>query len=143
MQNRRDFIKQSCSLCAGVIGLGIVAAELESCKTTGGLNISVTQTQITFPITAFGEQKNYLVKDYRLPYDVLVVKKPDGTYTALQMRCTHRGTLLRLTPDKIVCDKHGSEFDFNGNVLHEPAPLPLTKYPCTVEKEIIVVHLDA
>src|SRR5258707_430856 len=116
MTTRRDFILQTCSFCAAAAGLAFVASQLEGCKTTEGLKVSVTKSQIIIPKKAFEDQKNYLVKNILLEFDVLVLKNDDGTYSAIQMMCTHRRYPLRLTPKNLVCDNHGSEFDFNGDV---------------------------
>lgn len=153
MPNRRDFILQACGTCAAVAGLGFLVAQLDSCKSPEGLKADaaktnaikaeVTKSQITVPANAFADQNNFLVKDISLDFDVLVVKKPDGSYSALQMRCTHRGQPLRATPTELICDSHGSAFDLNGNVTKAPASSPLKKYPATVENGKVVVKLDA
>ncbi len=151
MTNRRDFLLQTCSFCAAAAGLGFIASQLESCKTPEGIKTEgnkpeaikaeVTKSQINILAKAFDSQNNYLVKDMSLEFDVLVVKYPDGTYSALQMRCTHRSYPLQVTPTGLVCNNHGSEFDFNGNVTKQPASMPLKKYPATVENGKIVVNL--
>lgn len=143
MPDRREFLRQTCSFCAALAGIGILASELESCKSTEGLKVTVTKSRITVPIKAFGDGNNYLVKDFNLPFDVLVVRNKDATYTALQMRCTHKGSPLRITPTGLICDNHGSTFDFDGNVTKQPASMPLKKYSCSVEKKMIQVQLDA
>lgn len=143
MPNRRDFILQTCSFCAAVAGLGILASELESCKSTAGIKSTVTKSRISLPLKTFGEGNNYLIKNFSLPFDVLIVKNKDATYYALQMRCTHRNSPLRITPTGFICDNHGSTFDFDGNVTKSPASMPLKKYPCSVENENIIVQLDA
>ena len=143
MPNRRDFILQTCSFGAALTGSGIIASQLESCKSTEALKVVVTKSRISIPESVFGESKNYLVKDFSLPFDVLVVKNPDATYSALLMKCTHKGYALRITPTGFICDNHGSTFDFDGNVTKAPAPAPLKKYPCSLENKRIVVKLDA
>lgn len=57
-----------------------------------------------------------------LLYDVFIISDPEGIY-ALLARCTHRGGVLYKTEnnDALVCRRHFSRFDLEGNVIRGPA----------------------
>lgn len=137
--NRREFIFRACSFCAALAGIGVIAAELESCAPAKGL--VVTKNNITIPLASFREQNQYVVKSILLDYDILVIRHPDNTFLALQLRCSHQNYPLKITPTQLVCDNHGSTFDFDGNATREPAFKPLTKYNVSVENEKVIVDL--
>ncbi len=71
-------------------------------------------------------------KEFKNPADnneSLLVRLPDGTFTAYERACTHQQVAVNYDPatKKFVCPLHGSIFDpaQNGKVLQGPAALPL------------------
>ena len=53
-----------------------------------------------------------------------VVRDAGGLY-AVSATCTHEGGTIKLMGSDYVCPRHGAVFDFDGNVVSGPAPLPL------------------
>ena len=53
-----------------------------------------------------------------------VVRDASGLY-AVSATCTHEGGTINVVGTDYVCPRHGATFDFDGNVLGGPAPLPL------------------
>jgi Rieske Fe-S protein len=55
----------------------------------------------------------------------------------MTLTCTHAGcdigTMGQVSPQRLICDCHGSEFDANGNVLLGPANRPLDHFDVTVD----------
>lgn len=139
MRTRRDFIKTSCLQCAALLGSGLL---LQSCGT--GLQVFKTQSQnnqLRVPLQEFTADKNMVVvRAKELEHDILVVKKDDH-YNALYLQCTHEGVGLSATNNKIVCTAHGSTFDFDGNVLKEPALKPLKKFQTSISNNAIIITL--
>ena len=71
-------------------------------------------------------------KDFKNPADhndSLLVRLPDGTFTAYERACTHQQVAVNYEPatKTFVCPLHGSIFDpaQHGKVLQGPATLPL------------------
>jgi Rieske Fe-S protein len=115
---------------------------LEGCST--GLPLIKTSSKdksLNVPLTNFSENKNQLVvRSSDLENDILLVKK-DNVYTALYLKCTHEGVGLTATGKKIFCSAHGSVFDFEGNVLKEPALRPLQQFHTEVVNDHLVIYL--
>lgn len=128
-----------CKHCAGVLGIGML---LESCGTPVQLFKTNTRNDsISVPVSEFTEEKNMVVvRASELENDILLVKKGDH-YNALNLKCTHEGYGLTPTSKKIVCSAHGSTFDFDGNVLKEPALKPLKKFNTEIVNNNIIIHL--
>ena len=138
--NRRKFITQGCGACLAVTGMG---AMLSSC--TASLPLVKTTAEagniIRVPQSSFNEQtKMLLLRNSTLPSDILLIKATEG-YRALYMRCTHEGVGLTASSKKIFCSSHGSEFDFEGKVLKEPALSPLKKFKTETTNTDIIIHL--
>lgn len=65
--------------------------------------------------------------------NVIVVKR-GKSLEAFEARCTHLGCLLnRKIDNKIVCNCHGSEYNFKGEAIKGPAVKSLNK---------LVIHAD-
>lgn len=142
MQNRRSFIKQSCTLCMSVIGIGAVVTQLSSCAPMIVFKGEVQRKKISVPFSAFTEFNNMLiVRNDQLSFDILLIKKLDGTFTALEMKCSHQDNPLTANKTGLFCASHGSSFDFDGKVLKEPALLPIRKYNVEIENLAIQIIL--
>ena len=121
------------------MGAGIL---LEGCSTALPLvKTSPKDKSLFVPINNFSDNKNLLVvRSSDLENDILLVKKAN-VYTALYLKCTHEGVGLTATDKRIFCSAHGSAFDFEGNVLKEPALRPLQQFHTEVVNDNLVIHL--
>ncbi len=127
-------------MCIAAIGFGMLLTE-ESCKPTAAIATKTNNEKISVALSQFENKNTLIVKNSSLEYDILLVKKTATEYTALQMRCTHRGADLKLKDDKLSCPAHGSVFDFDGQVLESPASSPLTKFPVELKGNQIIINL--
>ena len=59
------------------------------------------------------------------------------------MRCTHQGTELQASGDRLQCPAHGSEFDNKGTVKTGPADKALRSFPVTVSNNQLFIDLKA
>ena len=84
-----------------------------------------------------------LVESAQAPAPIYVRRGAEGRYTALLLRCTHRGCEPEPSADRLECPCHGSEFDFEGRVLQGPASRPLTRYRASEEGADLVILLEA
>ena len=144
MQSRREFIKKSCVACAGVAGMGVMSTLLSSCSKLPMYSASVDNDNsiILVPVSSFIEGQNLLlVRNKQLEYDILLIKKPDSTYKAFYMKCTHQPNSLVANSSGIHCNIHGSSFDMDGNVLKEPATIPLKKFKVSLTDNVISIDL--
>ena len=141
MQNRRDFIKRSCTLCLGIAGLGVLSSQLSSCAPLPIYNGEVNNDLITVPLTSFTDQNNLvIVRNQKMDFDILVVKSGDGTYNAMLMKCTHQDNPLTANKSGLFCSAHGSTFDIQGNVTKEPALSPLKKFNIKFDNSSVIIN---
>jgi cytochrome b6-f complex iron-sulfur subunit len=136
---RRVFIKQGCAACMGLIGTAVL---LESCGSSLPLVKTIPENKtLSIPESKFSNNNNLVVvRSSSFENDILLIKDHTG-YRALNLRCTHEGVGLTATDKKIFCTAHGSIFDFQGNVVKEPALRPLTQFRTEILNENIVIHL--
>jgi nitrite reductase/ring-hydroxylating ferredoxin subunit len=138
MNSRRQFIKNSCGACLGLVGINFL---LESCATPKNVVASeIINNTISVSKDKFLTSNVYLIRNKKLDFDILLVKNKTD-FQALEMRCTHNDVALSFTGNKMVCNAHGSEFDLKGNVTKEPANKPLSKYKITETENSITIHI--
>ena len=73
---------------------------------------------------------------------ICIVRKEDGSFFCLSMKCTHLGCTSNWKPSEGIfhCACHGSKFDRTGINFAGPAPRPLDRFKIalTAEGELIV-----
>lgn len=122
-------------------GAGAGVLSLSSCVSFPVLRIAADGNKIPVDAQLFtAEVTGLLLREKRLPYDILLVKTPNG-YRALYMLCTHNAVALSGNQHTILCTEHGSEFDFEGSVKKGPATARLRMFKVSEEAGKIVVHL--
>lgn len=138
---RRDFIKNSCKACLGVACSSVLVTLLESCASLPVYKTKAVNGVMTVPLEQFAATNMIVASTTQLDYDVLVIKKDDGTYKSLLMRCSHQDQPLTATASGLFCAAHGSSFDLDGNVTKEPASTPLVSYKTIVETQLINIYI--
>lgn len=142
-KTRREFLKDACTACLGMSFLGVSLSQLTSCSPFPVYKTDLSKKTVAVPVSSFGESTMVIVRDMQVIYDVLLVRKPDGVYDALYMRCTHQENPLTATKTGLFCSAHGSRFDLDGNVLKEPALAPLKKFKTEVHENQILIDLNS
>lgn len=144
MQNRRDFIKQSCSVCFGLVGLGLLSTQAVGCSPLPIYKAQGDRNNITVPLASFTEKNNMvIVRHFDMEFDILLVKQKDETYNAMLMQCTHHPNPLTASSDGLFCAAHGSRYNLNGEVTQEPALTPLKKYKTEINNSSIIIYLKS
>lgn len=66
----------------------------------------------------------------------------NGGFAALSAVCSHLGCIVDWDEDKnqVVCPCHNAVFDYNGNIVSGPPPLPLEKLDVTIRGNKIMVR---
>ena len=146
--DRRDFIKNSCTACltATVIGTAI-----SSCTATRYISGTLGKDGLFVDTNEFVTKQNgkpvyrsfIIVRNDALQYPVCVYRFNDNEYSALWMRCTHQGTELQASGDRLQCTAHGSEFDNKGSVKTGPADRSLRNFPVTVSNNQLFIDMRA
>ena len=138
---RRNFIKNTCMSCGMMAAGGSLLSLLSSCKSTSIFKIEAVNHLLTVPLSAMNDKKILIVRNASAEYDILLVKKSENHFTALEMKCTHRANPLNASDGGLYCTLHGSRFDLDGNVVAEPATQPLKKYPVIVNNSLIQISI--
>jgi Rieske Fe-S protein len=146
--DRRKFIKDSCAACLSATALaGIVS----SCQATRYINGTIGKDGLTIDTDEFiSKQKGkiiyrlfVIVRNETLQFPVCVYRINENEYSALWMRCTHQGTELQASGDRLQCPAHGSEFDSKGFVKTGPADKNLRNFPVTLSNNQLFIDLRA
>jgi Rieske Fe-S protein len=75
------------------------------------------------------------------PWDFLLTRTGDETFTALLATCTHHGCLVsQFASPVFVCPCHGSRFDHNGEVVNGPASAPLRRFPTRYQNGVLTLQ---
>ncbi|MEO7523224.1 MAG: Rieske 2Fe-2S domain-containing protein [Ferruginibacter sp.] len=141
---RRSFIKGACRICLlGAAGAAI-ASDLSSCspalaKTT--FKPVVKNDQVEVPLSLFKSQAFHVISPEKYEFEISVEKKPDNTYMALLLKCTHYNNQLTTTGSGFFCSLHGSKFDKNGDVQRGPADQPLEQLKTQIVDNNLLIHL--
>ncbi len=140
---RRAFIKNGCTLCAGLAGIYLTGTLLEGCAPGVMIfNAENNEGRIVIPIEKFADRKHLIVRSKHLEFDLLVVKETESSFHTLAMQCTHRQQPLVFTSTGLFCNEHGSRFDLNGNVLRDPATKPLLKFKTELADGSVIVRVS-
>ena len=146
--DRRKFIKNSCAACLSATAL---AGMLSSCQATRYISGALGKDGLSIDANEFiSKQKGKLVyrsfiivRNEALQYPLCVYRFSENEYAALWMRCTHQGTELQASGDRLQCPAHGSEFDNKGTVKTGPAEKSLRTFPVTFTNNQLFIDLKA
>jgi Rieske Fe-S protein len=124
---------------------------ISSCSSTRYISGKLGKDGLTIDKNEFvskqRNKKGYLpfiiVRNEALQYPVCIYRFSENDYSALWMRCTHQGTELQASGDRLQCPAHGSEFDNQGAVKTGPADKALRSFPVTVSDNQIFIDLRA
>lgn len=145
--NRKEFLV-TCGLAC--VGGTVLTGLLQSC----GSNIYYAQNtwvnnQIVIKKSEFvnveesktTERKFVLVKSDKLGVPICVYKIGEDNYSALPMKCSHKGCELRPQGDFLVCPCHGSEFSKTGIVQNPPAQKNLQPFIIKTDNESLYIQI--
>ena len=146
--DRRKFIKNGCTACLSAIA---VVEMFSSCTPTRYIRGELGRDGVTISADEFlNNQKGnisyrefVIVRNDALQYPICVYRINENKYQALWMRCTHQGTELQASGDRLQCPAHGSEFSNKGEVKTGPADRSLRSFPVTVINNQIFIDLRA
>lgn len=125
--DRRGFLLDACRACAA-LALVPVASSLEGCASSARV-LAVENGVLSVPMDTLGKGTTAVVSGQGLANKLLIVKRADGSYTALEMSCPHKNGPLKETRGLLECVWHHSTFDLEGNLISGPAKTGLRTYP--------------
>ena len=143
MDTRRDFLKKA-------IGAGIIVAAVPSiCTVCGseafassspGLNgniiVDLAKFQFKKLQTQFGSVQ-YTLPSPNSGITLLITRKDTEVFTVLNAKCTHKGSLVNPYEPALnlfnCSSTHGSQYNIDGVVVHDPSTINLTSYHWTFD----------
>ncbi len=144
--DRKEFLKVCGGSCLSLIGISLLN---QSCTGTHYVQSTATNDQLPVLRSEFTEikknktelRKYIVVKSDKLEQPIIVYRKPDNSYEAYLLRCTHQGIELNVNGDILTCSAHGSEFSNKGEVIQGPADQKLKSFPVSNDEKNIYIQL--
>ncbi len=142
--NRKEFLKSGLGALAAVLFVP-VSTLLSGCAVKfQTLRAEVKEKKIRLAmaeLTKLSEPEGF-VKLYAAGFaHPIVVFNHSNEIYAVSTTCTHQGCEVRKTKYRFECPCHGSQYDFSGKVLREPALEPLTRFPAERQGEFLEIDL--
>ena len=142
---RRTFTK-TCLLCiSGVMMPPLITGCRSTYYTQGTIEpngVSLLKSEFTYLKKEQLMIRQYIiVNNERLTFPLYLYRFSDNDYSALLMRCTHKGATLSASGDHLHCPNHGSEFDNRGIVTEGPAEKNLPSFKVFTNDEKIFIDL--
>ena len=147
--NRREFIEKA---CLGGVGLVAGASLMSSLgiptiKASPRPGVFRGKREIPLRIEDTPELQTvggaYHLEIEEIEKNVLVVRTGEDTFTAVDIKCTHKGCDVKYNEkaNNFICPCHDSVFDIDGNPKSGPAKKPLGSYVVTLKNGEVTVHL--
>lgn len=134
--NRRSFLAR---LPVVPVTAAAVASVTTGCASIPTVTGRPAPRGVVVPVAAFAEGVDLLAEVPGSRFPIYVRKADDGAYTAVVLRCTHRGCQPDPEPDRLTCPCHGSEFAFDGRVLMGPADRPLARHEVEMQGDALLI----
>lgn len=139
LRTRKDFLKMTGKASCALLFAGVASGVLESCATAKVYETKAENGKIKIALSEFAETNARVLRVEGLQYDVMVVKKQDGVFNALLMRCTHQDFNLSAGKSGLYCGLHGSAFDLDGKVKTGPATEPLKTLKVEQQSDYLII----
>jgi Rieske Fe-S protein len=134
MENdRRDFLKQSLTALSGIFVVGTVTPIIISCSGSSS-PVDTNREPMVVDVSMLTSDLMAIRTTTPPGSPIIIIRRAEDHYTTLLLVCTHEwcsGNNIESRSDRLHCQCHGAEYDFNGNVIKEPAKKPLTAFPTT------------
>lgn len=134
--NRRSFLARLPVIPATAAA---VAGTSTGCASVPHVTARPAPRGIVVPLAAFAEGVDLLADVPGSRFPIYLRKANDGAYTAVSLRCTHRGCQPDPEADRLTCPCHGSEFAFDGRVLMGPADRPLARHEVEIQNDALLI----
>lgn len=132
---RRGAICALATLTLGAMAAPAVAASGVKVLRNGRIEVTLAQNPALSSVGGVVRIDNVNGRSIAL---VRTAKGRNG-FTALDLRCTHEGTLVEQEGDVWGCPNHGAAFSLKGDVKIGPAKTPLRKLRVTATAKKVVI----
>jgi len=132
---RNEFLKLAAlSFALATFGIGLKSCS-ENTTSPASVDFTIDLTQPEF------SQLN-TIGGFLVYNSVIIIRKDSHSFIALSGNCTHEGFILEFdsSKNKIICNKHGSEFNLDGVVTQGPAKKSLQKYNVSLTGNLLRIY---
>lgn len=139
---RRKFISSACILCLGMFSGTAPALFLSGCATINAIDANLINGKLIIPLSAIGRNNYVIVRASGYQREIALIKRSDGSYTALAMECTHYSKPLDFDGKFFFCNAHGSRFTTDGEVIQGPARRQLKQFSVSHDESVLQITLN-
>lgn len=143
--DRRAFIHRACMTCASAAaGSWLLSSCASARHVTGRIDGDDLLVPASELLDVDGRSRPYVVASHgALKNPIAIFPKRDGGFSAVLMRCTHRGAELQVVGERLECAAHGSLFAQDGAVIEGPASAALRTFPVAEREGFLRISLKA
>lgn len=140
-QTRREFMKKCGFISAGLVWGGS-SLMLVGCASVSYLPYNEENNLLVIKKSNFVNEKYGLIGYKNLPAPIYITKLENNKYSAVLLKCTHKGCEVAPAGDLLICPCHGSEYSNTGEVLQSPADKDLYSFSVKTDSENIYVNVE-
>ncbi len=115
---------------------------LAGCASLPYASYTLQDNKAVISLAAFEDEAFVLLKVDGLPAPLFVSESEENGYTAILLKCTHRGCQVQPAGEILECPCHGSRYTHAGQVIRGPAPDNLADFPVEVNADVIRISLS-
>lgn len=147
--NRREFIEKACLSGIAIVGGASIISSLDiaTLKASPRSDVFRGNREIPLRLEDTPELQKiggaYHLEIEEIEKNVLVVRTGEDTFTAVDIKCTHKGCDVKYneTGNNFICPCHDSVFDIEGKPKSGPAKKPLGTYNVTLKDGEVTVYI--
>lgn len=139
---RRSFL-QRCGRLAVAAGCVPAAALVGGCAAVPRVTPTREGRFARVPLDAFEGASGVLVDVPGGGPPIYLHRHSARSFSAVLLRCTHRGCVVEPVGSRLACPCHGSEFEPDGALVSGPADRPLRRYPASLAEDHVSIDLGA
>lgn len=147
--NRREFIEKACLSGIAIVGGASIISSLDIATLKASPRPGVFRGNREIPLRLEDTPElqkvggAYHLEIEEIEKNVLVVRTGEDTFTAVDIKCTHKGCEVKYneTGNNFVCPCHDSVFDIEGTPKSGPAKKSLGTYHVTLKDGEVTVHI--
>ena len=140
-QTRREFMKKCGFISAGLV-YGGSSLMLVGCASVSYLPYNEENNLLVVKKSNFVKEKYGLLGHKNLPAPIFIARLDNNKYSAVLLKCSHKGCEVSPVGDLLICPCHGSKYSNTGEVLQSPADKDLYSFSVKTDSENIYINVQ-
>ena len=133
---------KKCGLISAGLLYGGSFLMLEGCASVSYFPYSEENNLLVIKKSNFVKEKYGLIGHKNLPAPIYITKLENNKYSAVLLRCTHKGCEVSPAGDLLICPCHGSVYSNTGEVLQPPADKDLYHFSIKTDSDNIYINVE-